>query len=103
MTTVRMLPPNGATISAWTGPADNPGARTYYEASAGTTIDAPDASVSALGSQGFIAVGNGSGPTSGRPASKYLNPGYLYVDTTIGVIVAWDGTNWRNPVSGAIA
>jgi hypothetical protein len=101
MTTVRML--SGSTINAWTGPPGSPAGRTYYQASAGTVIDVPDVSVSDLRSQGLIAVGDGSGPTSGRPTSQYLRPGYVYVDTTIGLIVAWDGANWRNPLSGATA
>jgi len=49
-------------------------------------------------SQGFLAVGS-SGATSSRPSNP--KAGAWHVDTTLGYAVVFDGTYWRNPVSGA--
>ncbi len=51
----------------------------------------------AIASQGFVKIGS-SGPTSARP----LNPktGAWHCDTTLGYAVAFDGSSWRNPITG---
>ena len=107
MTTVRMLPRNGQTVTGWAGPSDIGGinARRYYSAGAGGYVDAVDLDAGPLGSQGFLAVGNGSGPTTARPnlVDNASAPGFVYLDTTLSLIVVWDGANWRNPVTGATA
>jgi hypothetical protein len=51
-----------------------------------------------IASQGFMAVGS-SGATSSRPSNP--KAGSWHVDSTLGYAVVFDGTNWRNPVSGA--
>jgi hypothetical protein len=32
-----------------------------------------------------------------------VKTGTLFLDMTIGLIVVWDGLNWRNPVNGNVA
>jgi hypothetical protein len=51
---------------------------------------------------GYVAIGL-SGTTTLRPPTSNLNPGTLYVDTTLNIVVFWDGANWRNVVTGATA
>jgi hypothetical protein len=104
MTTIRMLPINPtSTIKGWAGSNDNVAARRYYSAGSGAFIDAIDGDASVLGSQGFVAVGDASGTTAARPNNVYLRPGFTYLDTTLALIVIWDGAAWRNPVTGATA
>lgn len=103
--TIRMLAVNARTTTGWAGPPDQSAAagRRYYPAQAGGTIDPIDLDAVVLGSQGFFAVGNGSGPTASRPNNAGQNPGFLYVDTTLNLIVAWNGIGWVNPLTGASA
>jgi hypothetical protein len=98
---VRMLPARGPQ-SAWAGSPSNAAGRRYYNASPGQVIDVVENDANAIASSGFFSVAF-SGPTSGRPTNANLTPGYLYLDTDIALIVAWDGVNWRNPVTGAVA
>lgn len=51
---------------------------------------------------GYVAVGL-SGPTAARPPTGSLTFGTIYVDTTLAIVVFWDGANWRNVISGATA
>jgi hypothetical protein len=63
----------------------------------------PSAAASALVSQGLLQVGNSSGTTAQRPTgSGALFPGWIHIDTTLSAVVVFDGTNWRNPITGAI-
>jgi hypothetical protein len=108
---IRMLPANGSgsTVNGVCGsPNPNDLARRYYSATGGQTIDAtgyPDGDAAVLASQGFLPV-CASGTTALRNSltpGKHFKPGTLYLDTTIGLIVCWDGASWRNPVNGAVA
>ena len=103
--TIRMIPKGGGAVSAWLGPNDNVAGRTYYNAAANGTVDVScDASgASDLASQGLIAIGDSSGATSTRPNAENLRPGWLHVDTTLNLIVAWNGGGWVNPITGATA
>ena len=108
--TTRMLPLLSLSVSSATG-AIGAGAgcpvQRSYSASAGGYIDAigdpSSGDASALSSQGFIPIG-GSGATTQRPnGAGFLKPGFIFVDTTLGLVVVWDGLGWRNPVTGATA
>lgn len=103
--TIRMLPRNGDAVSAWIGPNDNVAGRTYYNAAANGTVDvACDASAASdLASQGLIQFGESSGPTASRPNAENLQPGWTHVDTSLGLVVMWNGSGWVNPVTGASA
>jgi hypothetical protein len=73
-----------------------------YSATVGVAIDIPgdlagDAAL--LANAGFIALGS-SGATSARPTNN-LKAGQWHIDTTLGFAVFYDGTVWRNPISGA--
>jgi hypothetical protein len=101
-----MLPLNGNSQTGNIGAgAGNPVLRSY-SASSGGFIDAigdPSGDAASLTSQGFILIG-GSGTTAQRPTGAgFLKPGFIYVDMTAALVVAWDGSNWRNPVTGATA
>jgi len=43
------------------------------------------------------------GTTAQRPATNNLAAGTMYVDQTLSITVVWDGANWRNVTTGAIA
>ncbi|UGY03275.1 hypothetical protein [Bradyrhizobium quebecense] len=51
------------------------------------------------GQRGFFQVGDSSGPTSARPAN--IRTGWMHIDTTLNKAVVFDGSNWRDPASGA--
>lgn len=107
MATVRMFPARGGPSRAWSGSPSNVSGRRYYEASAGTYADVIKDDASTIASQGFFAFGDGSGTTADRPNDPNLKAGFVYLDTTLSLVVVWDGPgpggNWRNPVSGAVA
>jgi hypothetical protein len=104
MSTTRMLPLNGATVTVTIPPPPVSAsyARAVYTATGGGYIDAAGDPTSGdaaeLTSMGFILVA-ASGATSGRPVGA--KPGTQYVDTTLGYMVIWDGLAWRNPATGA--
>lgn len=69
----------------------------FYGASQGGVIDVPgditgDAAT-LLNTGNFVFLGQ-SGPTSARPS--YPKPGAVFVDTTIGAPLWFDGTAWRD-------
>ena len=103
--TVRMIPinPGGGSVTGWAGSPENRLDRRYYIATAGQTVDVTDGDQTTVNSQGFAQVGDSSGPTSSRPNNLYLRPGWTHIDTTIPAVVAWDGANWRNVLTGATA
>jgi hypothetical protein len=98
---VRMLPVKGS-ATGWAGSPSNAQGRRSYSASAGQFVDLPELDADAIKSSGFFAVG-GVGPTLDRPNNRYLTPGFLYVDTDLSLVIAWDGADWRNPITGAVA
>jgi hypothetical protein len=95
---------SGATVNAANGsplpPAGGTAMKTNYRVAPGATADVPTSEVTQIASQGFFAVGDGSGPTTARPTTG-LRAGHLYIDTTLNVVAAWDGVHWRNPCTGA--
>lgn len=62
------------------------------------TNDVTSGDASVLTSQGFVVLGT-SGATSTRPSNPKL--GHRHIDTTLDYEVVWDGSAWRNPVTGA--
>ena len=64
---------------------------------------------------GLILIGNGwmtncargCGPTTARPPVGGIDvqsgmQGASFFDTSLGVLIAWDGANWRSSATGAI-
>jgi hypothetical protein len=87
----------------------SPAQRAYPAMTAGQTLDVPgdltgDAAVLlgnyVGGSAAFLLIGT-SGPTPSRPTAS-LRPGALHVDTGLSIVVVWDGTNWRSPLTGSV-
>ena len=73
-----------------------------YTTSNGAGIDVPDFDAQIMGANGWkIAAPDGSGTTAERP--KNATNGMRFLDTTLGVVVAFDGKFWRNKITGAIA
>jgi hypothetical protein len=91
--TYRFLGPKGA---AATLTFNN---RTYSVAANGY-VDVPAMDSGVCAANGWIQVA-GSGTTAQRPSSPF--PGQLYHDNTVGNIIVFEGTAWRNPASGAVA
>jgi hypothetical protein len=104
--TTRMLPVNasGGVVSGSLGPSQSP--TKTYSCNVGSVIDVAgygDASeASQLVSQGFAVVGaSGTSATRQTAAIGYFKAGALFVDTTLSLVLMWDGLVWRNVVSGA--
>jgi hypothetical protein len=106
--TTRMIPGNitGGTITGYAGgpnPADP--SRRYYTAGPGSFIDAqgmPDCDAAMLVSQGFLLVcASGSTAQRNQLTGTFFKAGQMWLDTTLGLIIMFDGVAWRNPVSGA--
>lgn len=78
--------------------------RTYSVATNGT-IDVPDFDAVVLLADGWINAAGGSalttsGPTGARPAKP--SKGQTFHDTTLGVTIVHDQSNWRNPATGGV-
>jgi hypothetical protein len=77
--------------------------RTY---TAGAFIDMPDFDGSVAAANGWTIMGY-VGTTAQRPTPQdpapILSVGLKYVDTTLGKLVSWDGSTWRDPVTGLAA
>jgi hypothetical protein len=96
MPTIRVLPPNTIGIDTMTV-----NGRTY-SASAGVPIDVPDFDAQVLKANGwYISAAGGVGATPARPASP--TKGTRFLDTTLGLEIAFDGKVWRNATTGAVA
>jgi hypothetical protein len=98
MTTRRMLPP----------PAVNQQTRIVngrtYTGAPGTVQDILDTDAMMLSANGWVDCGQ-SGPTGARPTSAVaaypLVAGVQYVDTTLNAVIRYDGSAWRNVLTGA--
>ena len=94
MTTTRVLPPNTSGIDTITV-----NGRTY-SASAGGFLDVPDFDAAVMLANGWVrgALG-GSGATSARPIKPPFNT--VFMDTSLSLLIVWDGKVWRNKITGA--
>jgi hypothetical protein len=77
-----------------------------YTGTPGTIKDVPLGDADVLGTAGWMRLPGMSGPTSGRPTPRDADtyaatPGELYLDTSLGLVIMFDGAVWRNPVTGA--
>jgi hypothetical protein len=71
-----------------------------YSCNLGATIQVPDFDAAGLDANGWIrCAGHGTGTTAQRPTTG-LFPGFIFLDTTVGGNVIWDGVVWRNHVTG---
>jgi hypothetical protein len=90
--TVRFVPANGLAKSTTIL------GRTY-SCAANSFVDAMFQDADGLGANGWIRVA-GSGTTAQRPTSP--NNGQLYHDTTLNMIIVFEGTAWRRPDTMAV-
>jgi hypothetical protein len=99
----RMLcPPTGNTTAVVNG-------RTYVGV-VGTPVDVPDFDGKLLEANGWEKAAElGSGTTAQRLAQTLLPMGQgapmggdEFYDSTLGMVVMYDGKNWRRPDTGAI-
>jgi len=90
----RMLPPNttGTDMITVNG-------RTYA-AAAGAFIDVPDFDAVVMAANGWVnASVGGAGTTAQRPVRPAANT--VYMDTSLSLLIIWDGKAWRNKITGA--
>lgn len=99
MTTIRMLGPTTADSTTVN--------MRGYSGVPGGVYDVMDGDAPALAARGWVKVAL-SGPTSSRPTFSwsstlgYINSvGTLYLDTSLGKVIAFDGAAWRDPATGA--
>ncbi len=84
-----------------------------YSAAAGTYLDVPTEDGALLCANGWhpaLTRGAQVGPATARPAAPGAAPFYwsdkaprIFIDTTLGAVVVWDGASWRNVLTGAAA
>jgi len=70
-------------------------------AAVGSFQDVPDFDAAPLNANGWTAIGNSVGATTARPTGAVVFRGWLHIDTTLGFIIVWDGSSWRNPANAA--
>jgi hypothetical protein len=68
-----------------------------YAGAPGATLDVLDSDAAVLTANNWIRVGRSS-TTATRPTDARV--GETLLDTTLGIVIIWDGANWRNPVTG---
>ena len=79
----------------------------------GFVIDADPADVLALTAAGFVPIAGinsnqpalppaQSGPSKIRPQASAVAPGTCFVDLSLSAVIASDGANWRDPISGML-
>jgi hypothetical protein len=77
-----------------------------YTCASNATIDVPDSDAQILTANGWINAAGTSGAVAtfvGKTAERPDKPAksQAFLDTTLGLTVVWDGSNWRNPATGA--
>ena len=98
--TFRLLPPVGPAQQTMTANGRS------YSAAPGAFVDAPDQDAAILMANGWTDTAL-SGPTASRPTvtanGNRLSqaPGYLFLDTTLGKVIVFDGATWRDPATAA--
>ena len=68
----------------------------------GTIVSTIDGDTVQLAPRGWMLLPT-FGTTAQRPVAPTVSAGALYVDQTLSITVVWDGANWRNVTTGAIA
>ena len=79
--------------------------RNYTASGPGVVQDVPDQDAQILGANGWQIIAL-VGTTAQRPNNPSMTPampfaGQEYVDTTLGAVIVFDGTTWRNAITGA--
>jgi len=78
-----------------------------YSGAPGAAVDIVDFDAEVLAANGWIKVAL-SGPTTARPSATLgVSAPYLavagthYFDSTLGYVIVFDGSAWRNPATGS--
>lgn len=101
MATLRLLPPGSGQRGTFKVNGRS------YSCALGAAIDVPDFDAGQMLANGWLRPGpvQASGPTAQRPtrtqSGQTLPAGYAFHDTTLGLVILWDGYLWRNPTTGA--
>jgi hypothetical protein len=69
-----------------------------YSAAPGASVDVPYMDAFALSANNWCEVA-GSGTTAQRPTSPFF--GQLYHDNSLGLLIVYEGSAWRNPATGS--
>ena len=94
MPNIRVLPPNTTGTDTITV-----NGRTY-SATAGGFLDVPDFDAAVMLANGWVrGAGGGSGATAARPVKPPVNT--VFMDTSLSLLIVWDGKTWRNKITGA--
>lgn len=98
MSKYRMFPPTGVTAT------ESPIPGKWFDAGAALFLDVAKTDAQYLAGAGWacLAFSKGAiehGVTADRPASPRV--GQFYGDSTLAIVVYWDGAAWRNAVTGA--
>lgn len=113
-------PPLGEVLLSYGGSVSAPGnpitvRGTTYSSPIGTPLDVEWTDAQLLIANGWTPVARDGGrgstepgqvgttaqrPTAGSGGRVPLVQGTQYVDTTLGAIIVWDGSNWRNAITG---
>lgn len=105
MPNVRMLPPPDGLHNVLTLASGR-----TISAAVGSYLDMPVSDAQNAGAAGWTAAAGTAaafvGTTAQRPTTSEgsgvaPSRGQLYLDTTLGYVVVFDGALWRNPANGA--
>ena len=78
-----------------------------YTTTPGSLVDVVEPDAQVLGANNCVLPLRWAqvGPTSARPPTypdgRTIEPGLVYVDTSIAAVICWDGAAWRNLLTGA--
>ncbi|WP_298363428.1 hypothetical protein [uncultured Bradyrhizobium sp.] len=102
--TIRLLNTNNVPATGINPPGNPMNAKSYGIAPGGfLDVVGVDEAATLLGQRnglaGFFQVGT-SGPATSRPVN--VTPGAIHIDTTLSKVVTFDGSSWRDPVTGAV-
>jgi hypothetical protein len=71
-----------------------------YACATNSTIDVPDQDALVLLTNGWCDTSRAVGATASRPSAPNLNQ--KFHDSTLNMIIVWDGKNWRSIATGGV-
>lgn len=71
-----------------------------YNVAVGSTQDVPDQDAAQMVINGWHSHGQVT-PTASRPTAG-INKGTAMIDSTLNAVILYDGTQWRNWLTGAV-
>lgn len=95
---VRVLPPPvfaGGHKDSGANPITLPDGRTW-SCAIGSSINVPAHDAERMVGNGWTQFAESMGTTAQRPSGVNVTRGYLYLDTTVGHVIVYDGATWRD-------